>query len=110
MVGVFIPDLGVFGAIIYDDIHHHSAGRISSLVRALACPIYFVALDEAPLSARSPVAIEIIERIFCMRLRMLLPIRIMHPDPVSPVVILLLHCLKEVTHDALLRPIAEPPG
>ena len=45
-----------------------------------------------------------------MCLRILLPVRMMHPDAVSLVVILLLQCLKEVTYHSLLWPIAEPPG
>ena len=96
----------MFGAVVHDDIHNHAAARPRARTRS----VNLFSLDQAPLAARTPVPVEIIEGIFGVLRGMLLPIGIMHPDAVRCVVILPLQRLEEMSDNALLRPITEPPS
>src|SRR5579864_2393100 len=95
----------MFSAAVHDHIYHHATAAAGATARA----IHSVGLDQPPLTARAPVAIKLVERIFGMLVGMLLPLRIVHPDAVSHFVILLLQGVKEVADDALFRPIAVKP-
>ena len=107
VLSVFLhPDLRMLRAVVHDHIHDHSGAG----TRASARSIDFFGLDQAPLAARSPIAIELVERIFRMLLRMLLPLRIVHPDAVGGLVILLLEASKNFPTMCSSRPIAEPPA
>lgn len=106
VVGLFHPDLGVFGAVVHDYVDQHSAAGPG----AGAGAVHFDGLDRSPLSARPPIAIELVEGIVRMLAGMLRPIRIMHPDAVGGFEILLLQGFEKIPHDVFFAPIAEPPA
>src|ERR1700680_1800928 len=96
----------MFGPVVDDDVHDHATAAAGAGARA----VDFVGLDQSPLSARTPVPVELIERVLRMLAWVLLPLRIVHPDAVSGFVILLLQGIEEVADNAFLRPMAKPPA
>src|SRR5208283_525055 len=71
--------------------------------------IHVIALDQAPLAARSPVLHEVLEGVVRVFLGMLLPVRIMVPDAVRLFVVLLLQGREEVVHQAFFGIVTEVP-
>src|ERR1019366_6666274 len=98
--------LGVLRAIIHDQVDDHATSTAGAVTGA----INLIALDEAPLAARSPVLLEFVQRVWRMILWMLLPLGIGKVDAVGSFEILLLQRRKEFIGDALFRPEAVPPN
>src|SRR5437764_236977 len=90
-------------------IHHHIHNNAAATARATGSAVYSLSLDGSPLAARPPIAIKLVERILWMLLRMLLPLRITHPDAVRRLVILFLQRIEETADKMFFRPIAKPP-
>ena len=106
MVGIFDPDLGVFGALVDDHVDEQSATG----PRAATGAVDLLRFDQSPLAAWSPIFIKLVVGIFGMLARMPLPVGIVHPDGVGGFVILLLQSIKKMAHDAFLGPISKPPA
>src|SRR5580700_571194 len=72
--------------------------------------VHVIALDQPPLPAWSPVLHETLESVIRVLLRVLLPVWIVVPDPVSLFVILLLEGREKVIDLALFGVVAEVPS
>src|SRR4051812_11494237 len=83
--GLVHKDLCVLNPIIHDHIHQNSA---AGLRKAGACAVHLYGLDDTPLTARSPVAIKLVEGIVAVVSGMLRPGGIVHPDAVGRLEIL----------------------
>src|SRR5579863_2850070 len=107
------PDVRLVGnPLVHGHHNDNSAGacewRAAVAVRN-GSSVDVMALDDAPLAARTPILDEIVVGIARVAVFMLLPIRIMHPDAVSLLEILLLQCVEESVDHAFLRPESEQP-
>src|SRR5258706_8145482 len=99
------PDAGRIEAVVDSHFHDHSRAATT----AFAGGADFVSLDQPPLTAGPPVGVKLSERILWVFLRMLLPQRILHPDAVSRLEVLLLDGCEKLVRDVFFRPVAIEP-
>src|SRR5512133_1662305 len=85
------PDARLLGTMI-DCCHNHDTGT-STTRRCRA--VDMMAVDKTPLTAGPPVCIELAEWISSVLLLMFFPLRIVHPDAVCRLVLLLLQSAEE---------------
>src|SRR5579872_71852 len=95
----------MFGAVIDDNVDHN-AGASSGAIAAAINP---ETLHDAPLPARAPILLELVEGILRVILRTLLPSGIGIVDSIGGVVILLLKRREKFLCNVLLRPKTIPP-
>src|SRR5215469_3764112 len=96
-------NLLVLRALVHDYFDDHSAAALGTF----SGRINFVILDQPPLSARAPVAVELVVGVERVLLRMLPPVRVGHVEAVRGFVVLFLENGEELVDEVLLRPVAK---
>src|SRR6202140_5730676 len=97
----------MLGAFVDHDLAHApSAAKTFCVVRS----VNLVGFDQAPLAARSPVAIEVRVSVLRIFLLMLLPGGIVEINGVGGFIILALQRGEELVDAVLLWPVAIHPG
>src|SRR5437764_5381649 len=86
----------MFRAPVHGGLHDDAAARSRRTID-------FVAVDQPPLAAWSPVAIEIVVGVIGILLGMLLPIGVLKPYAAGAFVILSLEITEKLRHDMPLR-------
>src|SRR5580658_7449079 len=106
LIGFIHVQLGVFGAVVHDQVDDHAASTAGAVTGA----VNLIALNVTPLAARSPILPELVERILLVILRMLLPGGVGKVDAVSCFEIFFLQRREEFSGNALLGPEAIKPA
>src|SRR4029453_2434265 len=97
----------MFRALVYDRFHNHAAAAARRCTRR----INLERPNRTPLSSRTPIAIKLVVRILRgVLIRMLLPLRIVEPDPVGNLKLFFLESVEEFRNPTIRRKITIAPG